>query len=99
MHSFERSKIREATLAEYPRLLKDIRRLHPDRGLLTLICDHLIDLGFLGKDVHDHARDRPLGHDNQVHGHRNSDTFLLQDMQELSDSPIDNMQHMPRHPS
>lgn len=50
-HSFGESEIREATLAQYPGLLKDIRNLHPDRGLLTLIYDHLIDLDFLTKDI------------------------------------------------
>ncbi|KAF9521515.1 hypothetical protein CPB83DRAFT_887917 [Crepidotus variabilis] len=46
-HSFQKSKLREACNAEYPRVQQDLSALPVDRGILSLMHDHLLDVEFL----------------------------------------------------
>ncbi|KAF9525628.1 hypothetical protein CPB83DRAFT_518581 [Crepidotus variabilis] len=46
-HSFQSKRLRAACITEYPRLEKDIAPPEKERGLLNMICDHLLDVDFL----------------------------------------------------
>ncbi|EDR01902.1 uncharacterized protein LACBIDRAFT_332904 [Laccaria bicolor S238N-H82] len=55
-HSTQRGKIRKACHEEYPKIREQIRQPASERGLLSFICDQLIDVGFLDDEV-DEAND------------------------------------------
>ncbi|KAF9523166.1 hypothetical protein CPB83DRAFT_910834 [Crepidotus variabilis] len=46
-HFLQKEKLRQAYMAEYPRVKDDLQVLPHDRGLLALIHDHLLELDFL----------------------------------------------------
>jgi len=47
MHAFQEDKIRDAYLQKYPRVLSDVQSKPGDRGLVALLCDYVIDVGFI----------------------------------------------------
>ncbi|PPQ79193.1 hypothetical protein CVT26_000442 [Gymnopilus dilepis] len=49
-HSIEREKIQEACRREYPRILDEIRLPPEERGLLSLLCDQLIDVKIIERE-------------------------------------------------
>ncbi len=49
MHTFQEDKIRDAYLQEYPRVLSDVNSKLEDRGLVALLCDYVIDVGFISE--------------------------------------------------
>ena len=55
-HSTQQKKIRKACHEEYPKIKEQIRQPASERGLLSFICDQLIDVEFLDDEV-DEAND------------------------------------------
>ncbi|KAF9531291.1 hypothetical protein CPB83DRAFT_904846 [Crepidotus variabilis] len=47
VHGLQKSNLRQAYLAEYPRVQEDLKARTEDRGLLALIHDHILDIDFL----------------------------------------------------
>jgi len=82
MHSLRQTKIREACASSYPRLADDIDTAPSERGLLSLIGDHLIELDFLsnkGKASVDGESDKLMKEDDESLSQQASDsTNLLQ---------------------
>ena len=55
-HSTQQNKIGRACHEQYPKIREQIRQSASERGLLSFLCDQLIDLGFLENEV-DEAND------------------------------------------
>ena len=49
----QQKKIQKAWHEEYPKIREQIQQPASERGLLSFICDQLIDLGFLGNEVNE----------------------------------------------
>ena len=47
MHKFEEKKIRASCIQDYPKATKDLEAPQEVKGILNLICDHLLDLDLL----------------------------------------------------
>ena len=63
-HWLQRKTITKACHSEYPQINKQINeRLPHEKDMLSLLCDHLLDIDFLKKD--DEETDP---HSNQAHG-------------------------------
>ncbi|PPQ69743.1 hypothetical protein CVT26_014018 [Gymnopilus dilepis] len=54
-HSIEREKIQEACRREYPKITEEIRLPREERGLLSLLCDELIDVQLFEREPTDSA--------------------------------------------
>ena len=52
-HSIEREKIREACRREYPKIREEIQLPREERGLLSLLCDELIDVQLFEREATD----------------------------------------------
>ena len=64
-HSTQKNKIRKACHEEYPKIREQIRQPASERGLLSFICDQLIDIEFLDDEV-DEANDTDYREVDQV---------------------------------
>ena len=53
MHKFEEKKIRASCVRDYPRVTEDIMAPQEIKGVLNLICDHLLDLELLKRSESD----------------------------------------------
>ncbi|KAF9522466.1 hypothetical protein CPB83DRAFT_911328 [Crepidotus variabilis] len=47
IHWFQKLQLKEACTMNYPRMEHDLKAPHPDRGLISLIYDQLLDVDFL----------------------------------------------------
>ena len=53
MHKFEQKKIRASCVRDYPKVAEDIMAPQEVKGVLNLICDHLLDLELLERSGSD----------------------------------------------
>lgn len=72
-HSTQRKKIRKACHEEYPNMREQIQQPASRRGLLSFICDQLIDLGFL---------------DDEVDEVKDTDSFVYQEVDQVEMSQL-----------
>jgi hypothetical protein len=57
-HSLQRKEIHKACHDEYPKITDQISRSRSDRDLLSLLCDQLINIGFL--EVEEENNKKPI---------------------------------------
>jgi len=72
-HSTQQKKIRKACHEEYPKIREQIRQPASERGLLSFICDQLIDLGFL---------------DDEVDQEKDTDSFVYEELDQVEMSQL-----------
>jgi len=53
VHKFEQKKIRASCVRDYPKVTEDIMAPQEVKGVLNLICDHLLDLELLERSESD----------------------------------------------
>ena len=73
VHSTQQKKIRKTCHEEYPKIREQIGRLARERGLLSFICDQLIDLEFL---------------DDEIDEANGTDSFVYQEVDEVEMSQL-----------
>ena len=72
MHKFEEKKIRASCIQDYPKATKDLEAPQEVKGILNLICDHLLDLDLLRVKGSETAEDSEQ-HDADSSNSRTSD--------------------------
>ena len=53
VHKFEEKKIRASCVKDYPKVTEDLGAAKEVKGVLNLICDHLLDLDILKEPAMD----------------------------------------------
>ncbi|KAF5325391.1 hypothetical protein D9619_009884 [Psilocybe cf. subviscida] len=79
-HSFHHRRMKDEVLRQYPNIVREHRDIE-QRGLLTLVKDHLIDLSFLDKEIS--YRESPAGKKVRV-----DEEIHLGTLQALAEAPL-----------
>ena len=84
-HSLQRKEIHQACHDEYPKIADQISRSRSERDLLSLLCDQLINVGFLEVEEENNNKESHDMKEAEGEGLVESDSY---EMKEVVENPF-----------